>query len=176
MSDNYDYGYDEPNSGAGEPDPTQGPKWFRDYMDKVSGQLAEVKAENDRLKMERRQATVAETLKAKGFAPNAATLYTGEPEKLDEWLGTHGDALAKLPTAPEEPNGEPAPEAPSGPPETTVPADQQNQMKQFSEAGQGAAPSGGSDKELAAAIASAKSRQEVNDLMARHGNPYDWNG
>jgi hypothetical protein len=175
MSGDYGYGYvDEGgNPELSEPVQEQGPNWFRDYMDKVSGQLKELRAENETLRQKERQSQVAETLRAKGYTPDAAKLFTGEPETLDEWLGTYGNVLAKLPAAPGEPNEESEPETPQGPPQSTIPADQQAQMRQFAEAGMNAAPPEGSDKELADRIRNA-SPDEFAQIMQAHGNRYDW--
>ena len=178
MSGDYGYGYVDPNEGSelGEQQPNgeQGPKWFRDYMGKVSGQLKELQAENASLRAEKTQATVAETLRAKGYTPDAAKLYTGEPEKLDEWLGTYGNVLAKLPVAPGGAEEETEQESPTGPPQTTVPASEQDQMRAFAEAGMSAAPPQGSDKELADRLRNASSQEEYEQIMRANGNRYSW--
>lgn len=171
----YTFGEFDPDgmSGAGEPQSgQQSPKWFREYMDKVSGQLAEIKAENDRLKAEKTQTQVADALKAKGYTPAAAGLYTGKPEELDAWLTANGGALAKLPAEGQEQNQG---QVPQGPPASTVPADGQEQMQRMMEAGaQGVAPPQGSDKELAAAIAACQTEDEYAQIMRAHGNRHDF--
>lgn len=171
----YSFGDFDPDdtSGAGEPQSgQQGPKWFRDYMDKVSGQLKAIQAENESLKAEKKTQAVAETLKAKGFAPQAAGLYTGEPDKLDEWLTANGGALAKLPTG-EQQQGEE--QAQQGPPASTVPADGQEQMRLMQEQGtQGVAPPAGTEVELAAALKAAQTPADFAKIMQSHGNRYDW--
>ncbi|WP_328631368.1 hypothetical protein [Streptomyces sp. NBC_00356] len=48
--------------------------------------LNELQAENKRLKEAQTRGEVENALKAKGYAPQAAGLFTGEPAKLDEWL------------------------------------------------------------------------------------------
>ncbi|MFF4019996.1 hypothetical protein [Streptomyces sp. NPDC001843] len=152
----------------------QGPKWFREYMDKVSGQLKAIQAENEALKAEKKQQAVADALKAKGYAPQAAGLFSGDPAQLDEWLTANGGALAKLPAAPGE--GEPGEQAPSGPPASTVPADGQEQMQRMQEQGtQGVAPPAGTDNEIAAALKAAGDYEAFAKLMQSHGSPYDWN-
>lgn len=172
----YSFGYDDSGEmpGAGEPDPNgqQGPKWFRDYMGKVSGQLSELQAENKRLKEAQQRSQVEDALKAKGYAPAAATLFTGPPEKLDEWLTANGGALAKLPSAEgEQPGGQ----AHQGPPPTTVPADGQEQMQRMQEAGtSGTAAPQGTDNEIAAALKAAQSPEDFAKLMQSHGSPFDW--
>lgn len=167
----YDEAGDEPGLGETQDQP-QGPKWFREGLAKLSGQVNELKAENDRLKAEKQRGEVENALKAKGYAPQAAGLFTGEPAKLDDWLTANGGALAKLPTDGQEQQGE---QAPSGPPASTVPADGQEQMQRMQEMGtQGVAPPQGSDKELAAAIAACKTPEEFDQLMKSHGSQYDW--
>lgn len=174
-----EYGYDAYGnpieSGAGEPSQEQGPKWFRDQMEKVSGQLKQLQEENQRLQREQAQAKVQEAFKAKGYTPEAAQLYQGEPTGVDDWLATHGNALARLPgTAGEEPGESEGQQAPQGPPQSSVPADLQAQMQAFAEAGtNGAAAPQGSDKELAAQIKNA-SPEEYARLMGQHGNRYNW--
>lgn len=172
----YSFGYEESDdtSGLGESqNQQQGPKWFREGLDKLSSQVKELKAENDRLKADKTRSQVQDALKAKGFDPAAAGLYAGEAEKLDDWLGTHGAALAKLPADSGEGGEEGQP--PAGPPATTVPADAQAQMRSMQEAGAtGAAQPQGSDKELAAAIAAARTPEEFEQIMKANGNRYDW--
>lgn len=171
----YSFGYEETDetSGLGETqNQPQGPKWFREGLDKLSSQVSELKAENDRLKAAQQRSQVENTLKAKGFAPQAAGLFAGKPDQLDEWLTANGGALAKLPGDGQEQQGE---QAPSGPPASTVPADGQEQMQRMQEMGtQGVAPPQGSDKELAAAIAACKTDEEYAQLMKSHGSPFDW--
>ncbi|KUJ70798.1 hypothetical protein ACZ90_00310 [Streptomyces albus subsp. albus] len=174
----YNFGYDEignqPDLGENNSS-EQGPKWFRQGLSKLSSQVQELKAENDRLKAAQRQSQVADALKAKGYAPQAAGLFQGEPEKLDEWLTANGAALAKLPAAPGEQDGNEGGQPPAGPPTSTVPAEGQDQMMRMQEAGtQGVAPPQGSDKELAAAIAAAKTPEEFAQIMRAHGSPHDW--
>jgi hypothetical protein len=140
-------------------------------MDKVSGQLKAIQAENEALKAEKKTQAVADALKAKGFAPQAAGLYQGEPDKLDEWLTANGGALAKLPEGQQQ--GEE--QTLTGPPASTVPADGQEQLRLMQEQGtQGVAPPQGSEAEIAAAIKSAGTLEDFAKLMQSHGSPYDW--
>jgi uncharacterized small protein (DUF1192 family) len=171
----YSFGNDfDPDdmSGLGETqNQPQGPKWFREGLDKLSSQVKALQAENDRLKAEQKTKAVAETLKAKGYNPAAAGLFTGEPEKLDEWLTANGGALAKLPQG-EQPQGEE--QAPQGPPASTVPADGQEQMQRMQEQGtQGVAPPQGTEAELAAALKAANGEDFIK-LMQSQGSPYNW--
>lgn len=170
----YSFGFDpaDEQSDLGEAQqPQQGPKWFREGLEKLSGQVNELKAENDRLKAAQVRDQVADALKAKGYAPTAAGLYTGAPDKLDDWLTAHGGALAKLPAEGQEQQTE---ETQQGPPATVVPADGQAALQRMQEAGQqGVAPPQGSDKELAASLASATPEQFA-EIMRSHGNQHDW--
>jgi hypothetical protein len=172
----YSFGDYDPSDGASdlgesESQAPQGPKWFREGLDKLSSQVKELRAENEALKQSKVKEQVADTLKAKGYAPSAAELYTGAPDKLDDWLGTYGAALAKLPgEGQEQDQGQPA-----GPPASTVPADDQAQMQRMAEAGtQGVAPPQGSEAELAAAIAATNSQEEFEKIMRAHGNRHTW--
>ncbi|MEW2498370.1 hypothetical protein AB0942_33285 [Streptomyces nodosus] len=170
----YSFGYDEageePDLGETNDQP-QGPKWFREGLAKLSGQVNELQAENKRLKAAQTRSELETTLKAKGYAPQAAGLFTGEPAKLDEWLTANSAALARLPEA-EQP-GEQQP--PSGPPASTVPADGQAEMQRMQEQGtQGVAAPQGSDKELSAAIQAAQTPEELAKLMQSNGSPFSW--
>lgn len=170
----FDYDGTDDTSGLGETgDQTaQGPKWFREGLSKLSSQVNELKAENDRLKAAQQRSELENTLKAKGYAPAAAALFTGEPAKLDDWLTANGGALAKLPAEGEQQQGE---QAPSGPPASTVPADGQEQMQRMQEQGtQGVALPQGSDKELAAAIAACETPDQFAQLMQSKGSRFDW--
>jgi hypothetical protein len=174
MSGEYSFGFDpDDTSDLGETNgqAEQGPKWFREGLNKLSSQVNELKAENDRLKAEKKTQAVSEALKAKGYAPQAAGLYTGEPDKLDEWLTANGGALAKLP----EGAGQSEQQAQQGPPATTVPADGQEQMQRMQEQGtQGVAPPQGTDNELAAALKAAQTPEDFAKLMQSQGNQFDW--
>lgn len=164
---------DDDTSGLGETnDQQQGPKWFREGLAKLSGQVNELKAENDRLKAEKKQQAVSEALRAKGYAPQAAGLYQGEPDKLDEWLTANGSALAKLPEGQQQ--GEQQ-QTQQGPPASTVPADGQEQLQRMQEQGtQGVATPQGTDNEIAAALNAAGNLEDFAKLMKSHGSPYDW--
>ncbi|MBA2951435.1 hypothetical protein [Streptomyces himalayensis] len=169
----YSFGYDETGAmpDLGETESQQGPKWFREGLAKLSGQVQELKAENDRLKAAQKRGQVEDALKAKGYAPQAAGLFSGDPNQLDEWLTANGGALAKL-----SPEGEqPGEQAPQGPPTSTVPADGQEQMQRMQEQGtQGVAAPQGTEAELAAALRAAQTPEQFAQLMQSHGNPYDW--
>lgn len=171
----YTFGYDQPGE---EPDLSEaenqpkGPKWFREGLAELSGQVKELRAENAALKATQVKTELEDALKAKGYAPAAAGLFTGKPAELDDWLTANGGALAKLPGEGQEQGTE---QAPTGPPASVVPADGQEQMRRMQEQGtQGVAPPQGSDKELSAAIAACKSEEEFDQLMKSHGSQHDW--
>ncbi|MFF6988357.1 hypothetical protein [Streptomyces sp. NPDC010273] len=171
----YSFGYDDTDdtSGLGETnDQQQGPKWFREGLAKLSGQVNELKAENDRLKAAQTRSQLEDTLKAKGYAPQAAGLFQGDPAKLDEWLTANNAALARLPEG--QSQGEQQ-QTQQGPPPTTVPAEGQEQLQRLQNQGtQGVAPPQGSDKEQAAALAAITDPKAFAEYMAANGNPFDW--
>ncbi|AXG81148.1 hypothetical protein [Streptomyces paludis] len=173
----YSFGYDpsdDPSDLGEAGQQPQGPKWFREGLDKLSGQVQELKAENDRLKSAQVKTQVEDALKAKGYAPAAAGLYTGTPDKLDDWLTANGGALAKLPPVPGEGGGA-GEQAPQGPPATTVPADGQEAMQRMAEQGtQGVAPPQGTDAEIAAALKAAQTPEQFAEIMRSHGSQYNW--
>lgn len=163
----FDFGM---NDMAGEPsgqDP-QGPKWFREYMDKVSGQLKALQERNEQLEQVQRQTEVAESLKAKGYAPEAAKLFTGDPTKLDDWIGTYGAALAKTETAQE--GGESQAQVQAGPPATVVSPESQAAMTAIAGAGTGGAGPLSGDDQIAARLASANTEEEFAAVMREAGN------
>jgi len=169
----YDFGYEgdeTPNLGEAGSTP-QGPKWFREGLDKLSGQVAELRAENAALRAEKTRSEIEDTLKARGYDPAAAGLYTGEPAKLDDWLTAHGGALAKV-----APEGQAQGEAtPQGPPASTVPADGQADMQRMMEQGaSGVAAPQGSDKEIAAALDAAQTPAEFAQIMRANGSQFNW--
>lgn len=161
----YGFGDEEQTEQQGQ---VAAPKWFRERMDKVSEQLAELKAENDRLKDQQARQAVKDTLTAQGYAPQVADLYSGKPEGLNDWLGTYGAALAKGGNAAE---GEQQ-QAPTGPPATTVSPEDQAAMAQMSAAGQGAAPAAAGDDQLLARINAAQTQEELDTIFREAGSPY----
>ncbi|MGW2513656.1 hypothetical protein ACWC0A_30530 [Streptomyces scopuliridis] len=172
----YSFGYDpaDESSDLGETSDQQpqGPKWFREGLAKLSGQVNELRAENAALKTAQVKTQVEDALKVKGYAPAAAGLYTGDPAKLDDWLTANGGALAKLPADGQES----LEQAPQGPPQTVVPAQGQEAMQRMAEQGtQGVAPPQGTDNEIAAALKAASTPEEFAKLMQSHGSRYDWN-
>ncbi|MGN6127874.1 MAG: hypothetical protein ACTHON_15035 [Humibacter sp.] len=160
------YGFGEETDPTGETAPTeQGPKWYREGLEKLSGQIAEIKAENDRLKAEQAKQAVKDTLTAQGYAPQVADLYTGKPEGLNDWLSANGALFVK--------NGEAAGEqggAPTGPPATTVSQESQAAQAAFSAAGSGAASGLSGDDQLVARMNAAQTPEELDAIMREAGN------
>jgi hypothetical protein len=170
----YSFGYEDPDlSPAGsEPQPNEGPKWFREYMGKVSKQLDEIKAENASLKAEKQRDAVAESLKAKGYAPQAAGLYAGKPEGLDDWLTANAGALAKLPVAGGEESAGEELATPAGVPQSIVTPESQAELARMQAMGtSGVAAPQGSDKELAARI-DAMDEPQFDEFMRSQNNRF----
>jgi len=161
------------NYGFGEEIEPQGqearePAWFRSRMDKVSTEIAELKAENDRLRAEQAKAAVRDTLTAQGYAPGVADLYTGKPEGLNDWLSANGALFAKAAPA----AGEQI-ETPQGSPATVVSPESQAAAAAFAAAGQGAAgAAASSEDQLIARLNAATSLQELEAIEREHGSRY----
>lgn len=161
---NFGFGEDEEQGEQGQGE--QGPKWFRTQMAEVSDTLKELRAENDRLKEGQRQVQVAEALKAKGYSETAAGLFKGDPNKLDDWLGAHGAALAKTDGSAVE-----AGQGVQGTPQTVVSAQSQAAMQQMASAGtDGAAAALSGDDQFLARLNSATTEEEFNAVMREAGN------
>lgn len=161
---NYGFGDEEIEPQGQE---AREPAWFRSRMDKVSTEIAELKAENDRLRAEQTKQAVKDTLAAQGFAPQVADLYTGTPDKLTEWLGTYGAAFAKGGNAAE---GEQQAQTQQGPPATTVSPESQAAATAFAAAGQGGADGLSAEAQLEARLNQAQTPEEFNAIMREAGN------
>jgi hypothetical protein len=176
VSEQYGFGYYDGEPGeapaAAEQTPEQGPKWFRDYMGKVSKQLEDIKAENTALKAEKQRTEVAQKLTQAGYAPQAAGLYQGDPAGLDDWLKTNGPALAKLAPEGEQVTAEAEQQAPPGPAPTIVsPESQAAHARMQAMGAEGSAAPAGSDQELAAQI-DAMSEEQFSEFMRTQGNRF----
>lgn len=168
MSEMYGFGVDDEQSEPQAQNGAVAPKFYRDYMDKVSKQLQALQDRNDALEQAQRQTQVAEALKAKGYAPQAAGLYTGEPNKLDEWLGANSAALARV-------DGTTAGEAGQGvqgTPQSVVPAESQAALAQMSAAGTTGTSALSGDDALAARIAATTSAEELDAIMREQGSKF----
>lgn len=162
------YGFGEEIEGTEPQGQEPDPKGFRRWMGEVSETLKELRAENDRLKAEQAKSAVRTTLTAQGYAPQVADLYTGSPDKLNDWLGTYGAAFAKAGTAEGEPQG-----APQGPPASTVSSESQAQQAAFAAAGQGAAgAAASSEDQLIARLKAASSLEELEAIEREQGSRY----
>jgi hypothetical protein len=153
----------------GEPQ-TQGdpdPKGFRKWMGEVSKTLEELRAENDRLKAAQQKQEVAEALSAKGYAPQAAGLYTGTPDKLDDWLSANGAALAKADGGAVEQG-----QGVQGTPQTVVSPESQSSQAAFSAAGSGAASGLSGDDQLVARMNAAQTQDELDTILRENGNRF----
>lgn len=158
------YGFGE-ESTEQAPDAAVAPKFYRDYMDKVSKQLQALQDKNDALEKAQHQQAVKDALTAKGYAPQAAGLYTGSPDKLDDWLSANGAALAKTGGEAVEPG-----QGVQGTPQTVVSPESQAAMQQMASAGvDGVAATSGEDQ-LAARMNAADTEEEFNAIMREAGN------
>lgn len=168
MSEMYGFGAEEEQEEPqiqGDPNP----KGFRKWMDEVSGTLKELRAENDRLRAAQQKTEVEKALTAKGYAPEAAGLFTGTPDKLDDWLSANGAALAKAAGAAEGEQGQ----VPTGPPASTVSAESQAQQAAFQAAGRGAAgAAASSEDQIVARIKAANSLEELEAIEREQGSRY----
>lgn len=168
MSEMYGFGAEEEQ---GEPQIQEGavaPKFYRDYMDKVSAQLKALQDKNDALEKAQRQQQVKESLTAKGYAPQVADLYQGKPEELDSWLGAYGAGLAKA-------DGSAAGEAGQGvqgTPQSVIPAESQAAMAAFSAAGSDGAPALSGEDALNARLNAAQTQEEFAAIMREAGNKF----
>jgi hypothetical protein len=170
----YGFGYNDPEftPAPEETQSAQGPKWFREGLDKLSGQVRELQAENERLKNAQKRAEVAETLKTKGFAPQAAGLYTGDPAGLDDWLTANAAALARLPqTEGEQPSQEEL-GAPQGTPPSIVTPEGQAEIARMQAMGAGNAAAPGGEQETVSKIQAMDDEAQFAQFMRAQGNPY----
>lgn len=167
----YDFGYTDEQDPQGlapaqEPSQAPEPKWFRDYMEKTSKEMKQ-------LRQKLAVKDVEEALKSKGFAPSAAALYQGDPAKVDEWLSAHGQSLAKIPGTETSVSETEEPAQPAGPPQSIVSPESQAALARMQAAGgEGQAAPMGSDQDLAAKIAACATPDEFAALMRANGSQY----
>lgn len=155
--------------GAGQ---DQGPKWFRDYMDKANQQIKTLTDALESERAEKAAVKIASVFESKGYAPSAAALYTGSPDQLDAWLETHGSALARTeqpPAAPPVP-GEMQPQQGLAP---NVQADL-HRMQQMGQSNS-LAPGESSDDQLAAALAATTNAEDFLKVAQANGWQYNAN-
>lgn len=161
----YGFGIEDEQGEPQAPSSAEGPKFYREWMDKVSGQLGELKAENDRLKAAQQKREVEQALTAQGYAPQAAGLYTGTPEGLNDWLSANGAALAKVDGGAVEQG-----QGTQGVPQSAISPESQAAQAAFSAAGSGAASGLSGDDQLAARLAGAQNMEELDAILREAGN------
>lgn len=147
---------------------------LRDHLKKVEDQLEALRKQNEALLGENRKTKITAELTAKGYDPAVASLYGGEPDKLDEWLTTVGPLLAKQPAGAPG-TGQPQQQGQTAP-ASTVPADGQAAFQQLQQMGNMAAPSGGTEAEQIAQMRMTQSAEELTKYLQSQGNPHFWNG
>lgn len=163
------YGFGPDDEATGEAAPTsQAPKWYREGLEKLSGQIAEIKAENDRLKAEKAKQSVRDTLTAQGYAPQVADLYAGQPEGLNDWLGTYGAGLAKTGDV----DAIEAGQGVQGTPTSAVSPEDQAAMARMAAAGQGGTGALAGEDQLAARMRQAQTPEELAALMREQGSKF----
>lgn len=170
-----DEGFD-PNDGQGQQQASRQQRGnpLRDHLKKVEDQNAALQQQLASLLKENRDSKVTAQLTAKGYDPAVATLYGGEPDKLDEWLTQVGPLLAKQPGV-VTPQGQPQGQGAQAP-ASTVPAEGQVAMQQMQQMGQYAAAPAGSEAEQIALMRGMSSAEELTKYLQSQGNPHYWNG
>lgn len=146
---------------------------LREQLKRVEDQLKALQEQNAELAADRRKNLVADALQAKGYNRQAAALYGGDPAKLDDWLGTYGDLIAKQPA---DTSGQGQAGQGTGVPASTVPAEGQAALQQLQQAGMSAAPPAGTEAEQIAAMRAAQDPQALQEYLRSQGNPYHFNG
>lgn len=158
----YGFGPESENELQTQGDPD--PKGFRKWMGEVSETLKELRAENEALRTEKAQQTVRDALTAQGYAPGVASLYTGAPEGLNDWLSANGALFVKADAA----GGQQ--QTHQGPPATVVSPESQAALAAMSAAGSDGVPALGGDDALQARLEAAQTPEEFNAIMRENGN------
>lgn len=162
----YDFGSENEMTEPSGQD--QGPKWFREQMAKVSGDIKALREENARLQAEAGRQAVRNALTQQGYAPQVADLYTGKPEGLNDWLGTFGAVLTKT-------DGEAAgqgQQAAQGAAQSSVSPEDQAAMAKMAAAGQGGAAVLGGEDQLVARMAQTNNPEELAAILRGEGSKY----
>lgn len=146
---------------------------LRDHLKRVEDQNTALQQQVAELVAQQRQTQVADALQAKGYDRATAALYTGKPEKLDEWLTSVGPLLVKQP-ADTSANG--AGQQQGQPPASTVPAEGQAAMQQMQQAGQFAAAPQGSEAEQIGVMNAAQTPEALMEYLKSQGNPHYYSG
>lgn len=140
---------------------------LRQYLKSLEEKTKEQDKLLKQLVAESQRNKVADTLEAKGYDRAAASLFTGDPAKVDEWLNTAGSLLAKRP----DPAGQGA-GAGAAAAQTTVSPDGQAQLQAFQQAGSDAAAPAGADAEQAAVINKMATAEDLDAYLASNGNQF----
>lgn len=162
---------DDQNAGYGAGQPGSETPTMKFLRERGDAAIQALKAQEDRIKqLEQvaRQATVGQLFEAKGYDRGAAALYNGDPDKLDEWLGTNGAYIAKVGGQQAAPQGQQ-----QGIPATTVPPSAQADLMKMQQAGAtGSTFNQGSDDELAAALAATQTPEQFVQVAQANGWQY----
>lgn len=146
---------------------------LRAHLEKVESQNAELQKQVQELVAQQRRNAVADALQAKGYDRGVSALYGGDPEKLDEWLTSNGQYLAKAPT---DTSAAGTAQGQTGVPASTVPADGQAALQQIQQAGAlGAAPHG-TEAEQIAQMNTHQTPEALMEYLRAQGNQHYWNG
>lgn len=157
-----------------QPQQTQAPKALRQHVSKLEKENQELRKQLDKLAAEQRKRTVGEALTAKGMNPKLAGLVPADvetPEAVDKWLADYADlfpvAKQETPQAPPEGGGEGEKGQESG-----GEADEfETAMNRMSEV-VGKAQTPGREADMLALVNSAKSREDLDRLIAAAGGGY----
>jgi hypothetical protein len=132
--------------------------------------MKEMRDELNALRQEAKTAQVAKVFQAQGFNPAAASLYTGEPDKVEEWLTANGSMLART-EGQQQPTKE---QVPAGAPASSIPPASQQGMAAMNAAGtDGSAQQLTGDDAIAAALAATTTPEEFQQVARAHGWNWD---
>jgi len=168
------FGYYGTPDGEGAPNvPESGgnaPKWFREKMEADSKAMKEMREELAALRQEAKTAQVAKVFQAQGYNPAAAALYTGEPDKVEEWLTANGGLIARTDGG----QGPARETVPAGAPQSSLPTESQQGMAAMNAAGaDGTAQTLTGDDAIAAALAATTTPEEFQQVARAHGWNWD---
>lgn len=146
---------------------------LRDHLKRVEEQNENLRKQVEALVAQQRQNAVADELQAKGYDRGVASLYGGDPAKLDEWLNSNGQYLAKAST---DTSGQGQAQGQGGAAASTVPAEGQAALQQLQGMGTQAGAPAGSDAEQISQMRNAQTPEQLMQYLNSQGNPYGYNG
>lgn len=146
---------------------------LRDHLNKVEQQNKALQEQVQELVAQQRRNAVADALQAKGYDRGAAGLYGGDPAKLDEWLTSNGQYLAK---ATPDTSGAGAGAGMGAAGGSTVPAEGQAALQQMQNMGNQAAAPQGTEAEQIAQMNNLQDPAALMQYLNSQGNPYHFNG